>query len=69
MQLCIHQKVTCLNFQLIQSVSAEAIAECRYDKKDLAKWKVIGPRVIDRHSVISQGKYETSINTPIKKIN
>ena len=43
--------------------------ECRYDKKDLAKWKVIGPRVIDRHSVISQGKYETSINSPIKKIN
>ena len=43
--------------------------ECRYDKKDLAKWKVIGPRVIDRHSVISQGKYETSINSPVKKIN
>lgn len=35
--------------------------ECRFDKKDLAKWNITGPRVVDRHSVISQGKYETKI--------
>lgn len=55
--------------ETIDGKTAWICNECRYDKKDLAKWKVIGPRVIDRHSVISQGKYETSINTPIKKIN
>jgi hypothetical protein len=43
--------------------------ECRFEKKDLSKWKVIGPRVVDRHSVISQGKYETKIDTPTKKID
>ena len=43
--------------------------DCRFEKKDLAKWKVIGPRVIDRHSVISQGQYDTSITPSIKKIN
>jgi NADH-quinone oxidoreductase subunit G len=43
--------------------------ECRFEKKDLSKWKVIGPRVVDRHSVISQGKYETSIDTPTKKLD
>jgi len=55
--------------ETIDGKTAWICNECRYDKKDLSKWKVIGPRVIDRHSVISQGKYETSINTPIKKIN
>ena len=35
--------------------------ECRFDKKDVANWNITGPRVIDRHSVISQGKYETKI--------
>ena len=30
---------------------------CRFEKKDLADWKVEGPRQIDRHSVISQGHY------------
>ena len=43
--------------------------ECRFEKKDLAKWNVIGPRVIDRHSVISQGKYETNIEPTIKKLS
>lgn len=43
--------------------------ECRFEKKDLSKWKVIGPRVVDRHSVISQGKYETKIETATKKID
>ena len=32
--------------------------ECRFDKKDLSKWTIEGPRHIDRHSVISQGHYE-----------
>jgi NADH-quinone oxidoreductase subunit G len=35
--------------------------ECRFDKKEVANWNITGPRVIDRHSVISQGKYETKI--------
>jgi NADH-quinone oxidoreductase subunit G len=43
--------------------------ECRYEKKDVSKWKVTGPRVVDRHSVISQGKYETKIENSIKKID
>jgi NADH-quinone oxidoreductase subunit G len=42
--------------------------DCRFDKKDLTKWTVTGPRVINRHSVISQGKYATSIDKPIKRI-
>lgn len=31
--------------------------ECRFEKKDVSKWNIEGPRVIDRHSVISQGHY------------
>ena len=41
--------------------------DCRFDKKDLSDWKIIGPRTIDRHSVISQGKYEGP-RTSIKKL-
>jgi len=41
--------------------------DCRFDKKDLSDWKIIGPRTIDRHSVISQGKYEGP-RTSIKKV-
>lgn len=55
--------------ETIDDKTAWICNECRFDKKDLAKWKVTGPRVIDRHSVISQGKYETSITPSIKKIN
>lgn len=55
--------------ETIDDKTAWICNECRFDKKDLAKWKVTGPRVIDRHSVISQGQYETSITTSIKKIN
>jgi len=33
---------------------------CRFDSKDVSKWNIEGPRVINRHSVISQGKYATS---------
>lgn len=32
--------------------------ECRFEKKDVAQWKIEGPRHIDRHSVISQNHYE-----------
>ena len=55
--------------ETIDDKTAWICNECRFEKKDLSKWKVIGPRVIDRHSVISQGKYETSITPSIKKIN
>jgi NADH-quinone oxidoreductase subunit G len=41
--------------------------DCRYDKKDLSKWSIEGPRNINRHSVISQGNY-TSPRKKIKKI-
>lgn len=34
--------------------------ECRFEKKDVSKWNIEGPRVIDRHSVISQGHYLTN---------
>ncbi|MFM7662740.1 MAG: 2Fe-2S iron-sulfur cluster-binding protein [Bacteroidota bacterium] len=43
--------------------------DCRFENKEVSKWKILGPRVIDRHSVISQGKYETKIETSTKKIN
>ena len=55
--------------ETIDDKTAWICNECRFEKKDLSKWKVIGPRVIDSHSVISQGKYETSITPSIKKIN
>jgi NADH-quinone oxidoreductase subunit G len=32
---------------------------CRFDSKDVAKWNIEGPRVINRHSVIAQGHYAT----------
>lgn len=31
---------------------------CRFDKKDVKDWTVVGPRKIDRHSVINQGHYQ-----------
>jgi NADH-quinone oxidoreductase subunit G len=31
--------------------------DCRFDKKDVSKWNIEGPRKINRHSVISQGHY------------
>lgn len=31
--------------------------ECRFEKKKTSDWTIEGPRVIDRHSVISQGHY------------
>ena len=32
--------------------------ECRFDKKKTIDWVIVGPRHIDRHSVISQNHYE-----------
>ena len=31
--------------------------ECRFEKKNTSDWIIEGPRVINRHSVISQGHY------------
>jgi NADH-quinone oxidoreductase subunit G len=31
--------------------------DCRFDKKETSNWTIEGPRVINRHSVISQGQY------------
>jgi NADH-quinone oxidoreductase subunit G len=41
--------------------------DCRFDKKDLSNWNIEGPRVINRHSVISQNTYTSPRNT--KKLN
>ncbi len=43
---------------------------CRFDSKDVSKWNIEGPRVINRHSVISQGQYLTKnqLSEP-KKLN
>ncbi|TXI86409.1 MAG: 2Fe-2S iron-sulfur cluster binding domain-containing protein [Crocinitomicaceae bacterium] len=32
--------------------------DCRFEKKDPAKWNILGPRKINRHSVISANHYE-----------
>jgi NADH-quinone oxidoreductase subunit G len=45
--------------ETIEDKTAWICNDCRYDKKDPSKWNLIGPRKIDRHSVISQGKYAT----------
>jgi len=37
--------------------------ECRFEKKDANQWTIEGPRVINRHSVISQGHY---LKDPLK---
>ncbi len=44
--------------------------DCRFEKKDKSKWNIEGPRVINRHSVISQGHYITSdAKREAKKLN
>ncbi|MEI6086821.1 MAG: 2Fe-2S iron-sulfur cluster-binding protein [Bacteroidota bacterium] len=35
--------------------------DCRFEKKKTADWVIEGPRLIDRHSVISQGHYAGKI--------
>jgi NADH-quinone oxidoreductase subunit G len=42
--------------------------DCRFEHKSANDWNIAGPRVIDRHSVIAQGKYATSIEKPVKRI-
>ncbi len=42
--------------------------ECRFDKKDKSKWKIEGPRVINRHSVISQNQYIADDKIEAKKL-
>lgn len=42
--------------------------ECRFDKKDKTKWNIEGPRVINRHSVISQNKYIVDERLETKKL-
>jgi NADH-quinone oxidoreductase subunit G len=42
--------------------------DCRFEHKSANDWNIAGPRVINRHSVISQGKYATSIEKPLKRI-
>ncbi len=43
--------------------------DCRFEKKDPAKWNIEGPRKINRHSVISQGHYQSPRGNSQKKIN
>ncbi|MEY5133167.1 MAG: hypothetical protein RLZZ198_1171 [Bacteroidota bacterium] len=42
--------------------------DCRFEHKNANDWNIAGPRVINRHSVISQGKYATSMDKPVKRI-
>ena len=42
--------------------------DCRFEHKSATDWNIAGPRVINRHSVISQGKYATSMEKPVKRI-
>jgi NADH-quinone oxidoreductase subunit G len=42
--------------------------DCRFEHKSANDWNIAGPRVISRNSVISQGKYATSIEKPVKRI-
>jgi len=45
--------------ETIDDKTAWICNDCRFEKKDPSKWNILGPRKIDRHSVISQGKYAT----------
>ena len=43
---------------------------CRFDSKEPTDWKIEGPRVINRHSVISQGHYlSDGASAKSKKLN
>jgi len=42
--------------------------DCRFEHKSANDWSIAGPRVINRHSVISQGKYATSMEKHVKRI-
>lgn len=43
--------------------------ECRFDKKEKSMWKIEGPRVINRHSVIAQNQYIADDKIEAKKLN
>lgn len=43
--------------EVIDGKPAWICNECRFETKDPAKWNIEGPRLIDRHSVISQNHY------------
>jgi len=45
--------------QTIDGKDAWICNHCRFEKKDLSHWQLEGPYKVDRHSVISQGKYAT----------
>jgi len=42
---------------------------CRFEKKSPENWNIIGPRTINRHSVISQGKYISPRSNSTKNIS
>ena len=55
--------------ETIDNKTAWICNECRFEKKDASDWNIIGPRSINRHSVISQGKYKTNMTRRIKKLD
>jgi NADH-quinone oxidoreductase subunit G len=55
--------------ETIDNKTAWICNECRFEKKEASDWNVIGPRTINRHSVISQGKYKTNMTRRIKKLD
>jgi NADH-quinone oxidoreductase subunit G len=55
--------------ETINNKTAWICNECRFEKKDASDWNIIGPRTINRHSVISQGKYKTNMTRRIKKLD
>ena len=55
--------------ETIDNKTAWICNECRFEKKDASDWNIIGPKSINRHSVISQGKYKTNMTRRIKKLD
>jgi len=53
----------------IEQKTAWLCNDCRFEKKEVTDWNILGPRVINRQSVISQGKYATTIDKPVKRIS
>ena len=57
-----------LGASIIDGKTAWLCNDCRFEHKSANDWNIAGPRVINRHSVISQGKYATSMDKPVKRI-
>jgi len=55
--------------ETIDNKTAWICNECRFEKKNATDWNITGPRTINRHSVISQGKYKTNMTRRIKKLD